>query len=81
MDACDIEQLLKSVRSGRMPVARALDRLRRMPFEDLGFAKIDHHRGLRQGFAEVIYAPGKTVQPYLKKLFVECCGRRRPTIF
>ncbi len=31
-----------------------------MPFEDLGFAKIDHHRGLRQGFAEVIYAPGKT---------------------
>jgi pyridinium-3,5-biscarboxylic acid mononucleotide synthase len=60
MDARDIEQLLKSVRSGRMPVSRALDRLRHMPFEDLGFAKIDHHRGLRQGFAEVIYAPGKT---------------------
>jgi pyridinium-3,5-biscarboxylic acid mononucleotide synthase len=60
MDARDIEQLLKSVRSGRMPVSRALDGLRHMPFEDLGFAKIDHHRGLRQGFAEVIYAPGKT---------------------
>jgi pyridinium-3,5-biscarboxylic acid mononucleotide synthase len=60
MDARDIEKLLKSVRSGRMPVSRALDRLRHMPFEDLGFAKIDHHRGLRQGFAEVIYAPGKT---------------------
>jgi pyridinium-3,5-biscarboxylic acid mononucleotide synthase len=60
MDARDIEQLLKSVRSGRMPVSRALDQLRHMPFEDLGFAKIDHHRELRQGFAEVIYAPGKT---------------------
>jgi len=60
MKARDIEQLLKSVRSGRMPVSRAVDRLRHMPFEDLGFAKIDHHRELRQGFAEVIYAPGKT---------------------
>ena len=61
MDARDIEKLLRSVRSGRMPVSRALDRLRQMPFEDLGFAKIDHHRGLRQGFAEVVYAPGKTL--------------------
>jgi len=60
MNARDIEQLLKSVQSGRLPVAQALDRLRHMPFEDLGFAKIDHHRHLRQGFAEVIYAPGKT---------------------
>jgi pyridinium-3,5-biscarboxylic acid mononucleotide synthase len=60
MDARDIERLLKSVRSGRTPVSRALDQLRHMPFEDLGFAKIDHHRELRQGFAEVIYAPGKT---------------------
>jgi pyridinium-3,5-biscarboxylic acid mononucleotide synthase len=60
MDARDIEKLLKSVRSGRTPVSPALDQLRHMPFEDLGFAKIDHHRGLRQGFAEVIYAPGKT---------------------
>jgi NCAIR mutase (PurE)-related protein len=39
--------------------AAALERLRRLPFEDLGFAKIDHHRSLRQGYAEVIYAPGK----------------------
>jgi pyridinium-3,5-biscarboxylic acid mononucleotide synthase len=61
MDARDIEKLLRSVRSGRLPVSRALDRLRHMPFEDLGFAKVDHHRGLRQGFAEVVYAPGKTL--------------------
>lgn len=43
-----------------MSVASALEQLRHMPYEDLGFAKIDHHRGLRQGFAEVIYAKGKT---------------------
>ena len=60
MDVSDIKQLLESVRSGHVPVSRAVDRLRYMPFEDLGFAKIDHHRGLRQGFAEVVYAPGKT---------------------
>ena len=66
MDARDIEQLLKSVRSGRMPVSRALDQLRHMPFEDLGFAKIDHHRALRQGFAEVVYARGKTTQQVIE---------------
>jgi NCAIR mutase (PurE)-related protein len=60
MDVSDIKQLLESVRSGHVPVSRAVDQLRYMPFEDLGFAKIDHHRGLRQGFAEVVYAPGKT---------------------
>jgi NCAIR mutase (PurE)-related protein len=60
MDERDIEELLKSVKSGQLPLSRALNQLRHMPFEDLGFAKIDHHRGLRQGFAEVVYAPGKT---------------------
>ena len=48
------------MRAGRLSVSRALERLRHLPFEDLGFAKIDHHRGVRQGFAEVIYARGKT---------------------
>ena len=55
----EIQKLLEAVRRGRMSPARALERLRRLPFEDLGFAKIDHHRSLRQGYAEVIYAPGK----------------------
>ena len=62
MDKLDIERLLESVRAGKVSVARAVDQLRHMPFEDLGFAKIDHHRGLRQGFAEVVYAKGKTSQ-------------------
>ena len=55
----EIQNLLESVRRGRVTPAAALERLRRLPFEDLGFAKIDHHRSLRQGYAEVIYAPGK----------------------
>ncbi len=55
----EIQKLLDGVRRGRVTPQAALARLRRLPFEDLGFAKIDHHRSLRQGYAEVIYAPGK----------------------
>lgn len=62
MDQQDILELLESVRSGRLPVARALQRLRHLPYEDIGFAKIDHHRGVRQGFAEVVFASGKTAR-------------------
>ena len=62
MDKQDIQRLLEDVRAGKLSVARAVEQLRHMPYEDLGFAKIDHHRGLRQGFAEVVYAKGKTAQ-------------------
>jgi NCAIR mutase (PurE)-related protein len=62
MDKQDIQRLLEDVRAGKLSVALGVERLRHMPFEDLGFAKIDHHRGLRQGFAEVVYAKGKTPQ-------------------
>jgi pyridinium-3,5-biscarboxylic acid mononucleotide synthase len=60
MDKEDIQRLFESVRARRMSVTQAVQRLRHLPFEDLGFAKIDHHRGLRQGFAEVVYGHGKT---------------------
>jgi len=62
MDQQDIQRLLEDVRAGKRSVAKAVEELRHMPYEDLGFAKIDHHRGLRQGFAEVVYAKGKTPQ-------------------
>lgn len=55
-----MEHLLSQVRDNHVDVKEALDKLRTLPFEDLGFAKIDHHRDLRLGFPEVIYAPGKT---------------------
>ena len=60
MNKQDIQQLLEKVRSGNLPVALAVEQLRHLPYLDLGFAKVDHHRGLRQGFAEVVYAKGKT---------------------
>jgi pyridinium-3,5-biscarboxylic acid mononucleotide synthase len=56
-----IRELLEAVRSGRIETNDAVERLRRLPFEDLGFARLDHHRALRSGFPEVIYGPGKSV--------------------
>jgi pyridinium-3,5-biscarboxylic acid mononucleotide synthase len=55
-----IAKLLREVRRGRIGVDVALDRLRDMPYENLGFARIDHHRPLRQGMPEVIFGRGKT---------------------
>src|SRR5258708_9982885 len=51
--------MLKQVRRGKVRVEDAVDRLRELPYEDLGYAKIDHHRSLRTGFPEVILARGK----------------------
>jgi hypothetical protein len=62
MTEAEIRKLLEGVRRGRVSAAQGVERLRRLPFEDLGFAKIDHHRSLRQGYAEVIYAPGKRAE-------------------
>ncbi len=55
-----IRDLLRQVRQGKVDVEAAVERLRHLPFEDLGFAKVDHHRALRQGMPEVILGSGKT---------------------
>jgi NCAIR mutase (PurE)-related protein len=60
MNERELQKLLESVRSGDLAPATALQRLKHLPFEDLGFAKVDHHRALRQGYAEVIFGKGKT---------------------
>lgn len=60
MDRAQIEALLKEVEARETSVPDALARLNNMPFEDLGFAKLDHHRALRTGMPEVIFAAGKT---------------------
>ena len=62
MDERDIRRLLERLQAGRLSVEDAIERLRHLPSEDLGFARIDHHRALRQGFAEVIFGHGKTPQ-------------------
>lgn len=56
----DILQLLRQVAAGSVPPEEALSQLKREPFADLGYAKVDLHRGVRQGAAEVIYGAGKT---------------------
>ena len=56
-----IRKILAEHKSGSLSEADALARLRTLPFEDLGFANVDHHRTLRQGFPEVIFGAGKTI--------------------
>src|SRR6266568_9656973 len=60
MDQEHLRKLLDEVRCGAVEVESAMERLRHLPFEDLGFAKLDHHRALRTGMPEVIFASGKT---------------------
>jgi len=55
-----LKALLEQVKQGQVPVDDALDQLKTLPYEDLGFARVDHHRQLRRGFPEVIFCPGKT---------------------
>jgi NCAIR mutase (PurE)-related protein len=55
-----LRTLFEQVRDGAVDIDAALERVRHMPFEDLGFAKVDHHRALRHGMPEVIFAQGKT---------------------
>ncbi len=60
MDSLKIREILSSVANGSLNVEEALLSLKKSPFEDVGYAKIDHHRAIRQGEAEVIYGAGKT---------------------
>ena len=60
MNAESIRKLFEQVRRGKLTPDAAVDRLRHLPFEDLGFAKVDHHRSLRAGMPEVIFGEGKT---------------------
>ena len=60
MDSTHLKKLLQQVRSGSVSVQHAFQQLRTLPYEDVGFASIDHHRSVRQGFPEVIFCEGKT---------------------
>lgn len=61
MDKRQLTELLNSVRSGAVSVEDAVKEIKIAPFEELGYARVDHHRAVRQGFNEVIYGAGKTV--------------------
>ena len=62
MDAATLRKLMQDLKNGKISPDEAVSRLRHLPFEDLGFANIDHHRRLRVGMPEVIFSKGKTPQ-------------------
>jgi hypothetical protein len=73
-----IRELLAGVRSGAVEIEQALERMRHMPFEDLGFAKVDHHRALRHGIPEVVFAMGKTTDQVVA--IAERLAERAPNV-
>ncbi|HIX59660.1 MAG TPA: nickel pincer cofactor biosynthesis protein LarB [Candidatus Blautia gallistercoris] len=62
----ELDHLLSLVQQGKMDIEQAKDHLKTLPYEDLGFAKLDHHRKLRSGYGEVIYCAGKTIEHMVK---------------
>jgi len=66
MNTGQLKKLLEQVKNGELDIDQAIEKLRHLPFEDLGFACIDHHRQIRRGFPEVIFCPGKTTEQIIK---------------
>ena len=58
----EIRKILTDVRAGKKSIDKAMEKLKHLPFENVGFARIDHHRSIRQGFPEVVFGRGKTVK-------------------
>ncbi len=79
MNTVDLKKLLERVRAGRMKPDEALRRLRLLPYEDLGFAKVDNHRQLRRGFPEVIFGEGKSV-PQIVAIMGRVASKRQPVL-
>lgn len=73
MDEQQIRALLAEVRAGRCHEDEFVDKLKSLPFEDMGFAKPDYHRHMRTGFPEVIFGQGKTTE-HLTQIFQRLCG-------
>ena len=59
MDPKGLKELLEDIRAGRVEVDQAIEKLKLLPYEDMGFASVDHHRALRCGFPEVIFCEGR----------------------
>ena len=62
MNPDTIRTILESLQKGTMGIDEALNELKNLPYQDLGFAKLDHHRQLRRGFAEAVFCPGKSIK-------------------
>ena len=66
MHEAEIKKLMGRIRNKKISVDEAVKKLKFLPFEDLGFVKIDHHRDLRKGFPEVVFCQNKTVKQVLE---------------
>ena len=71
----DVHELLLKVQNKEIDLGDAEEYLKKLPYEDLGFAKLDHHRALRSGFGEVVYCSGKTTE-HLVKIFESFSARK-----
>ena len=83
-----LARMLREVRAGTLSIDEAVGKLRELPFEDLGYAKVDHHRELRTGFPEVIYCAGKTTRQVIEiakriagRNHVALCTRCEPEVY
>jgi NCAIR mutase (PurE)-related protein len=74
VNATELKRLFEQVRGGKITPDDAVQKLRHLPFEDLGFAKVDHHRSLRAGMPEVIFGPGKKPE-HLAQIFGRLANR------
>jgi pyridinium-3,5-biscarboxylic acid mononucleotide synthase len=72
--AAELKKLFEQVRTGKLSADDAVQKLRHLPFEDIGFAKVDHHRALRAGMPEVIFGPGKAPK-HLAEIFTKLAER------
>jgi hypothetical protein len=78
MDKASLARLLEDVRAGRLDVEAAAGRLSALPYEDLGFAKVDHHRALRAGGPEAVFCPGKSPEQVVA--IVGCLAAQLPNV-
>ncbi len=72
----DLRLLLEAVKNNELDVDTALKKLKNLPYEDLGFAKLDHHRALRKGFPEVVFCQGKTTEQIVE-IYKKLCANNR----
>jgi pyridinium-3,5-biscarboxylic acid mononucleotide synthase len=79
MQAELLRELLAEVREGSRTVESAIDRLRDLPFEDIGYARLDHHRALRTGFPEVVFCEGKRVE-HIVEIMLRLEQRHSPVL-
>lgn len=70
----DVTALLRQVKEGAVSIEEAENELKKLPYEDLGFAKLDHHRKVRQGFEEVVYCAGKATE-HLVSIYERLAGQ------